>query len=34
MNRERVKQAGLSLVEMMVALLLGLILIAGIGHLF
>ncbi|WP_422132949.1 PilW family protein [Endozoicomonas sp. ALD040] len=34
MNREGVKQAGLSLVEMMVALLLGLILIAGIGHLF
>lgn len=34
MNGERVRQAGLSLVEMMVALLLGLFLIAGIGHLF
>ncbi|WP_062268572.1 PilW family protein [Endozoicomonas arenosclerae] len=29
-----IRQAGLSLVEMMVAMLLGLILIAGIGHLF
>ncbi|KEQ15015.1 PilW family protein [Endozoicomonas numazuensis] len=34
MIRQLVKQAGLSLVEMMVAMLLGLILIAGIGHLF
>ncbi|MGI9281391.1 MAG: PilW family protein [Endozoicomonas sp.] len=34
MNVGIIRQAGLSLVEMMVAMLLGLILIAGIGHLF